>query len=127
MGVIFRHRGSFKNLERFLHGYNKDKLVAILNKYGSDGVRALSDATPIDTGITASSWSYIVSTHGSSFVISFTNSNLTTGGTPLAILIQYGHGTKNGGYVEGRDFINPAIRPVFDNMADAVWQEVSKL
>ena len=96
----------------------------ILDKYGREGVSALSAATPIDTGETASSWSYTIEqTHDSTALI-FTNNKQTTTGVPIAILLQYGHGNGRGGYVQGRDYINPAVRPIFDEIADQAWKEV---
>jgi hypothetical protein len=126
MGVItFRHQGNFKNVEGFFKGYNSRKLVDILEKYGEEGVRALSSATPKDTGLTASSWSYRTSISKGSFFIIWENSNLTSSGTPIVILLQYGYGTRDGGYVQGQDFINPVIRPIMNKIADAVWREVT--
>lgn len=124
MGVTFKHRGSFDNAKRFFKKYDVNRIVKILDRYGQEGVRALESATPVDSGITAGSWSYSTNISRGSFSIEWTNNNLTSTGTPVAILIQYGHGTRNGGYVQGTDFINPAIAPVFDRIADAVWQEV---
>ena len=87
---------------------------------------ALASATPVDTGLTASSWYYEISNKNGSAMISFHNSNIQNG-VPIAIILQYGHGTRNGGWVEGRDYINPAIRPIFDRIADDAWKEVTKL
>lgn len=127
MGVVFKHRGSLKNLERFIKSYDKQKLINILDKYGKTGVQALASATPKNSGLTANSWGYETSISRGSFFIIWTNNNVTSNGTPIVILLQYGHGTKNGGYIQGEDFINPAIRPIFDEIADAVWREVSSL
>ena len=128
MGVIsFNHRGNFNNTEKFLRGYNARKILNVLEKYGQRGVQALSAATPIDSGTTASSWNYTVSSSGNSYTITWTNSSLTTTGTPIAIFIQYGHGTRQGGYVQGQDFINPALRPVFDTIVEEAWKEVRSL
>lgn len=96
----------------------------VLDKYGREGVAALSAATPVDTGETASSWNYEVVQNGESVALIFTNNNKTKTGTPIAILLQYGHGNGNGGYVQGRDYINPAVRPIFDEIADRAWKEV---
>lgn len=96
----------------------------VLDKYGREGVAALSAATPVDTGETATSWNYEVVQNGDTVALNFTNNNKTKTGTPIAILLQYGHGTGNGGYVQGRDFINPAVRPIFDEIADRAWKEV---
>lgn len=127
MGVVsFKHRGNFNNLDRFLKGAAKLDLERILQSYGEEGVRALSSATPIDSGDTAGSWGYKIQRNRASYSIIWTNSNVNEG-IPIAILIQYGHGTSNGGYVQGRDFINPALQPIFDQIANSVWQEVIKL
>lgn len=122
--ITFEHRGSFKNTEAFLSKAGRADIRKIAKSFGEAGVAALSAATPKDSGETARSWSYDIQLYRASFAIRFTNSHMTAGGTPVAILIQYGHGTRNGGYVVGRDFINPAIRPIFDAMAEAVWKEV---
>ena len=125
MVVTFKHRGDFKNVEKFMKGFNKSHLVSILNSYGAQGVAALASATPIDSGVSASSWSYRTSVSGGSFFIIWENSSVTSSGTPIVILLQYGHGTGTGGYVQGRDFINPAIKPVMDKIAEDVWREVT--
>ena len=101
-------------------------LVGDLDKYGREGVTALASATPVDSGLTAKSWYYEVSVTNESATISFHNSNIQNG-VPIAVILQYGHGTRNGGWVQGRDYINPAIQPVFDKIADAAWKEVTKL
>lgn len=96
-----------------------------LDKYGKMGVEALSAATPIDSGVTASSWGYTIKKDSTTAEISFTNSSVNKG-VNVAILIQYGHGTRNGGYVKGVDYINPAMRPIFEKIADDAWREVTK-
>lgn len=119
-------KGSFKNSEKFFEGIKKllpQKINSILNEYGRQGVAALQSVTPKDSGTTSDSWSYNLIPMG----IVWSNSNATNGGTPIAILLQYGHGTRNGGYVQGRDYINPAVRPIFDEIADACWKEVENL
>ena len=127
MAVIsFSHKGNFNNIEKFFKGYNASKILSIIEAYGQEGVRALSSATPVDTGLTAGSWSYRTELSKGSFSIIWTNSNTTTTGTPIVILLQYGFGTKNGGFVQGIDFINPAIFPTMNNIAEAVWREVCK-
>jgi len=127
MGVVsFKHRGSFKNMEKFLKGYSSDKLLNVLHGYGNQGVSALASATPIDSGESASSWSYRVSVSRGSFFIIWENSSVTSSGTPIVILLQYGHGTRDGGFVQGKDFINPAIKPVMDRIAEDVWREVAQ-
>jgi len=126
MPFKFSSRGDYSKLERYLKekGSNS-KTDAILNRYGERGVRALMNATPVRTGLTARSWHYTIlhGKHGSS--LSWYNSNLV-GTTPVVILIQYGHGTGSGGYVQGIDFINPALKPIFAALADELWKEVSK-
>lgn len=127
MGVIgFKHSGNFDNLERFLKGYNNQQMLNVLNTMGQEGVDALSSATPIDSGNTAGSWGYEIKTNRGSYSITWTNSNVNKG-VPIAILIQYGHATGTGGYVEGYDYINPAIRPVFDRISETLWEEMINL
>lgn len=94
-----------------------------LNKYGKEGVAALAAATPFDSGVTAKSWYYKITKKNGKATISFNNSNVQNG-APIAILLQYGHGTRNGGWVVGRDYINPAIQPIFDKIAKSAWEEV---
>jgi len=98
--------------------------LSILDKYGKIGVEALANATPVDTGETASSWNYSIEHGKNGASLTWNNSNINNG-VPIAIIIQYGHGTRGGGYVQGRDYINPAMRPVFDEIADRVWKEVT--
>lgn len=98
-----------------------------LDRYGKLGVLALSEATPVETGVTASSWYYVIKTHGKRPRIEWHNNHLDENGvTPIVILLQYGHGTGTGGYVQGRDFINPALRPIFDDIADDIWRKVTE-
>ena len=115
--------GSFNKTEQFLKKANKASKTINLTKYGEKGVAALQAATPTRTGVTASSWYYKIEKSGSKITLSFLNSNVNRG-VPIAIILQYGHGTNNGGWVQGRDYINPALRPVFDEMAEAIWKEV---
>lgn len=122
--ITFESTGSFKNTEKFLDSMLKGNLYQALEEYGRQGVAALSAATPKDSGLTASSWSYKVTKTKGSCAITWLNSN-TVSGTPIAIMLQYGHGTGTGGYVQGRDYINPALRPVFDKIADNVWKAVT--
>ena len=124
--VTFKHKGDFKKTEGMLKKYNKRQLVAVLNGYGAEGVRALAAATPVDSGVSAGSWSYRTSVSRSSFFIMWENSAKTSQGTPIVILLQYGHGTRGGGYVKGKDFINPAIAPIMERIADSVWREVTE-
>lgn len=116
-------KGDFKRTTKFLTRAANLKVAHILEKYAQQGVNALSSATPKDTGETAGSWGYEIKISNNVATISWTNSKMA-GDTPLVILLQFGHGTGTGGYVQGRDFINPAMRPVFDKIADDVWREV---
>ena len=117
--------GDFKNTIKFLEQSTKLSMNDILHKYGQAGVKALSAATPVDTGDTSRKWGYEISNNKGSASISWTNDSVTNG-IPIVILLQYGHGTKNGGYVSGVDFINPAIKGVMDQLADSIWREVTK-
>lgn len=122
--ISVRLKGSnFKDTEKLLKkSFGKD-YMKVLEKYGERGVTALSNATPKDTGLTASSWSYEIIQNGGSISIVWNNSNVQNY-VNIALILQYGHGTRNGGYVQGRDYINPAMRPIFDEMADKAWKEV---
>lgn len=124
--VIFKHRGSFKNTENFLSKAQKAEHFRVLDKYAKEGVSALMGATPVDTGKTANSWDYEINVSNGSYSISWTNSNVIDG-VPIAIILQYGHATRNGGYVQGRDYINEALKPIFDRIANEVWREVINL
>lgn len=123
--ITFRQKGDFKKLTSFLESAKEKFDVGILDKYGREGVAALSSATPVDTGLTASSWYYKVENKNGIASIGFYNSNIQNG-VPIAIVLQYGHGTGTGGYVKGRDYINPAIQPVFDRLAENAWREVTR-
>lgn len=123
--IRVRQRGDYAKLTRYLERAKKGARLIDLDKYGKEGVFALASATPVDTGLTASSWSYKVFRNEGSARITFYNSNIQNG-VPIAIILQYGHGTKNGGWVEGRDYINPALQPVFDKLANDAWREVTK-
>ena len=124
--ISFRHKGDFSKLSSFLEKAKNAVHLGDLDQYGREGVSALASATPVDTGETANSWFYEIEHRNGSSVISFHNSNIQNG-VPIAIILQYGHGTGTGGWVEGRDYINPAIRPVFDKLANEAWREVTKL
>lgn len=119
------HKGDFVNTTRFLERAKKGVHIDSLNKYGREGVAALASATPVDTGLTASSWYYKIENKNGVVKMSFCNSNIQNG-IPIAIILQYGHGTRNGGWVEGRDYINPAIQPIFDEIVKNAWREVTK-
>ena len=124
--ISFRQKGDFSKLTSFLERAKETVYLGDLNKYGRQGVAALASATPVDTGKTASSWSYKIENDNGSVSISFENSNVQDG-VPIAIILQYGHGTRNGGWVEGRDYINPAIQPIFDQIVNDAWKEVTKV
>ena len=124
--ISFRQKGDFSKLTKFLERAKETVYLGDLNKYGRQGVAALASATPIDSGETASSWYYEIENNKESATITFYNSNVQNG-VPIAIILQYGHGTRNGGWVEGRDYINPAIQPIFDQIVDDAWKEVNKL
>jgi hypothetical protein len=121
--ITFTQKGSFKNTERYLAKLSRSQAFAVLSKYGEQGVNALSNATPVESGETAAAWSYTITQRPGYYSIRWHNSHVNEG-RPIAILIQYGHGTRNGGYVQGRDYINPAVRPIFDRMTNDVWKEV---
>ena len=124
--ITFKHKGDFSNLTRFLERAKEAVHMGDLDKYGRAGVEALANATPIDSGETANSWYYEITNSNGSAKITFNNSNIQNG-VPIAIILQYGHGTGTGGWVEGRDYINPAIQPIFDEIANNAWREVTKL
>lgn len=124
--ITFKHSGNFKHVEKLFVGALGSNPRRILESYGRQGVSALALTTPKDTGLTAHSWSYEIETTRNGYSLTWTNSNIVSG-VPVVILIQYGHGTSNGAYVEGRDFINPVIKPIFDKMAENLWKEVCNL
>ena len=124
--IRFRQKGDFSKLTRFLERAKEAVKIGDLDKYGREGVAALSSMTPIDSGETAKSWYYKIENQNGRARILFCNSNINDG-VPIAIILQYGHGTRNGGWVEGRDYINPAIQPIFDRIVDEAWKEVTSL
>lgn len=124
--VRFRQKGDFSKLTSYFERLKEVVKLGDLDKYGREGVDALASATPVDSGLTASSWYYEIEHRDGSARISFHNSNIQNG-VPIAIILQYGHGTRNGGWVQGRDYINPAIQPLFDKITDDAWREVTKL
>lgn len=126
MGISFRHRGSFKNIERFLKKAEKLDYWKRLEKFGEEGVAALASATPVDSGLTASSWTYEIRHTKDDCAIYWKNENVQDGWYVVAVGLQYGHTTGTGGWVEGRDYINPAIRPIFDRIAEDVWAEIGR-
>ena len=123
--ITFSSKGNFKKTFSFMERAKEVVHLGNLDKYGREGVAALAAATPIDTGKTASSWVYEIVREAGSASIVFSNT-IVVNGENIAILLQYGHGTRNGGYVVGRDYINPAIQPIFDKMATDAWREVTK-
>lgn len=140
--ITFTHKGNFKKLDTYFGKAKKVLRTDVLDKYGRKGVEALKNATPVRTGLTASSWSYEVKRDSNGATIIFSNSNvieytstsMTKKGAKvrnnkiqIAIILQYGHGTGTGGYVQGIDYINPALQPVFEEMADSAWKEVTRL
>lgn len=124
--IRFEHKGDFSKLAGFLEKAKEIVHLGNLDKYGREGVAALAAATPVDSGETAASWSYEIQNGNGVSSITFTNSNINNG-VPIAIILQYGHGTRNGGWVEGRDYINPAIQPIFDKIVEDAWKEVTQL
>lgn len=124
--IRFRHKGDFSKLTSFLEKAKETVRLGDLDRFGREGVAALASATPVDTGRTASSWFYTIERRNGLIRINFNNSNIQNG-VPIAIILQQGHGTGTGGWVEGRDYINPAIQPVFDKIANEAWGEVMKL
>lgn len=124
--IFIKQRGSFDKTEKFLKKSFGRDYVSVLQKFGQQGVSALYAATPIDSGMTAVSWSYEVKQEKSRISIIWKNSNVNKG-VNIAIILQYGHATRNGGYVEGIDYINPALKPIFEKMADAAWKEVTRI
>lgn len=124
--IVIKQKGDLSKVTGYFERIKEVFKVGELDKYGRKGVEALSNATPTRSGVTASSWSYDIENQNGRVVISFMNSNVNKG-VNIAIILQYGHGTRNGGWVQGRDYINPAIRPVFDEMANEAWREVTEV
>lgn len=124
MRVKFEVSGGFTKTERFLNRMKRREYLNVLDEFGRDGVQALRNATPVDSGVTAEAWDYEIKRTRNYTEIVWTNSNINDG-VPIAVILQYGHGTGTGGYVQGRDYINPAIRPVFDKIAEKAWKVVT--
>lgn len=124
MYIGYVSKGNFDNAERFLTNVIRRDYISILNEYGQIGVQNLAAATPIVTGRLASSWRYEVKEDSTSISLIFHNDDIE-GGKNIALVVQYGHGTKNGYFVQGRDYINPAIQPIFDDLAEQCWKEVT--
>ena len=123
MKISFSSKGDFSKTIKFLNKMKNVKINNILSKYGEIGVNALSQATPKDSGVTSRSWNYKIEVNNDNASIVWYNTNVVKG-VNIAVILQYGHGTRNGGWVEGRDYINPAMKPIFDKIADQVWKEV---
>lgn len=123
--ITIESQGEWKLTRNWFDKMTKLDLALIMNQFGKEGVSALAAATPSRSGLTSKSWNYEVTRKGNNWKITWTNSNVNKGAN-IAVLIQYGHGTRNGGYVVGRDYINPAIRPVFDKIAQKAWKEVTR-
>lgn len=124
--ITFRQKGDFSKTTKFLERVKEAINLGLLDKYGREGVNALKSATPVDTGLTASSWYYEIENKNGVARLTFNNSNIQNG-VQIAIILQYGHGTNNGGWVQGQDYINPALQPLFDEITDRAWREVTKL
>lgn len=123
--ISFNQKGDFSNLTNFLQRTKHIFNASALDKYGREGVQALKAATPVDSTLTAESWGYRVDSTKDSASITFTNDNIQNG-VNIAIILQYGHATRNGGWVEGRDYINPALQPIFDEITNKAWEEVTR-
>lgn len=124
--ITITQKGNFENVSRYLDRLKTEDVFRILNKYGSLGMNALSNATPVESGLTAESWYFTTVQRKGYYSIIWHNTHIEDG-RPIAILLQYGHGTRTGGYVQGRDYIMPAIRPIFDQIAAEAWREVTKI
>lgn len=124
MAIRFKHKGDFRKTENFFKNVSNGIKTHLLEQYAQEGVNALASATPKDSGVTAASWGYRIEQKNGNISIIWTNSNVNKG-VNIAIILQYGHGTGTGGYVEGIDYINPAIRPIFDKISEKVWKEVT--
>lgn len=124
--ITFRQKGNFRKATSYLERVRETVSLGKMDKYGRRGVAALSSATPVDSGQTANSWYYDIVNKKGSVTITFYNSNIQNG-VPIAIILQYGHGTRDGGWIEGIDYINPAIQPIFDEIVEDAWKEVTRL
>lgn len=121
--IAFVHEGDFKDTKNFLNRMKENRFESMIEQIARTGVAALSSATPVDTGKTAASWGYEIEKTTGKIVVNFMNSNVNRG-VNIAIILQYGHGTKNGGFVQGRDYINPALKPIFDKLEEDMWRVV---
>ena len=122
--ITFSHRGNFNKTLRFMNRVKGKNYLNILDRYGKAGVEALAMATPVDSGETAASWSYEITSTPTRTTISWINTH-ENAGVNIAVILQYGHGTGSGGYVAGIDYINPAMKPIFDKIAQEAWKEVT--
>ena len=127
MRITFRHKGKFLRLDRYLAKAIDAVTMEHLSRYGEEGVEALKSATPVDSGVTAQSWRYEIEATKTGFAISFHNDNIVDGWFNVALMLDVGHGTGTGGWVEGRNYIEPTLRPIFDKMANDAWLEVTSL
>ena len=123
--ISFRHKGNFKKTDDFLKRAEKGIDMNLLHEYGKEGVKALASVTPVDSGLTANSWYYEIEKSPGSVAVVFCNSNIQNG-VPIAIILHYGHGTRNGGWVQGFDYINPAVKPIFKELVQKAWREVTR-
>lgn len=121
--ITIRQKGDFSKVTDYLNKLSSSNRFKFLDKYGRAGVSALSSTTPVKTGLTANSWTYEIENKDGNIAINFLNTNINDG-VPIAIILQHGHGTGTGGWVQGRDYINPALQPIFDQMAEEAWKEV---
>lgn len=124
--IVFKQKGDYSKITKYLERIKRGVNIKSLEKYAEEGVKALAAAAPVRTGLTAKSWYYEISQKDGRITLSFCNSNIQNG-VPIAIILQYGHGTRTGGWVEGRDYINPAIQPIFDKLTEDAWKEVSNV
>jgi hypothetical protein len=124
--ITVQQKGDLRKVSGYFERFREGIRLGILDRYGEEGVRALAEATPKDTGLTAASWRYRINRGNGSVSITFENTNFQNG-VPIAILLQYGHATRNGGYVQGIDYINPALRPIFERIAEEAWEEVKRV
>ena len=124
--ITVRHKGNFKNTERLMKKDIRKEVAEALQRLGQRGVDALSAATPVRTGKTAASWRYEVTSHGGRITLTWHNDNKTSKGDNIVILLIRGHGTRGGYYVRGNDFVTPAMEPIFEEIAQEAWVEVTK-
>lgn len=126
MAVSFSINGPFTKTEAWLKKLQKlnQHILSVMKAQGAVGAKALASATPTDSGLAAGSWNYVVAGGGGKYTLTWTNSDVESG-FPVAIMLQYGYGTGTGGYVQGQDYINPALRPIFDQIANEVWKAVT--